>query len=588
MGSIEIIALYIGELNNIKDKLFNFSSKYRISKNRDKFKLIKINDIELIDKKQLLIGKNGAGKTTLLNALNTNKTISNFHKDILVFLKDEEYIFGIFSSNSINDYIHIEQFTNKDIISDYGPLDKLKMSNGQRWGITIDINKNNELIVTNKQYKTPNPDISMVNVNVEDLTSSDSLEIIENIISRKWNNIEEIISIPQNLQLTLSFKENLDFDDQWIDERFDYFKNTPPFMMNILNKEFHFQKATNNEKLVYIWDSKVLTYILRYFVYIGHPMDSIKKHTRELYEYKTFDEYNENFNVIMNKIEKYYYKVIKKDKKTNYNAIDNQEVQNFKAIFSQNLRVYNDIRTNFFRDDKINVNINNYNFIIDYEKTRFDLLKKLLHLEDNEYSKNFFTHYLIIQNNLQSNGTKKLIQLIMNLEKEIIKNDVILIDEIDAFLYPELSRNLIYYFYKLFEKNNIKQKQIFFTSHSPFIISDFFINQVTNLDDNFDESKYFASNFNKILSEDFIMGGLVGAYATEIISNLANFSLAEQIYIIENVSDPILSGLLKEKYIKKLINDDDDELLKEKNEKTQLYKLRKWIDNQLGDYNDKN
>src|SRR5699024_9478558 len=105
-----------------------------------------------------------------------------------------------------------------------------------------------------------------VNVNVEDLTSSDSLEIIENIISRKWNNIEEIISIPQNLQLTLSFKENLDFDDQWIDERFDYFNNTPPFMMNILNKEFHFQKATNNEKFVYIWDSKVLTYILRYFV----------------------------------------------------------------------------------------------------------------------------------------------------------------------------------------------------------------------------------------------------------------------------------------------------------------------------------
>lgn len=579
---MKIIALYIGVLNSIEDEIFNFSQEYYVEIQNKELIIKKLDNKKTIDNKILLIGKNGAGKTTLLSALNIEKRIANFHRDVIVLIEENRELFVIYSSNRPNSYCHIflDNFDKSDEIL------QRDLSSGSRIKLRVKPEKNNVLKNSDKIFETIQSKSVLIDGDYKNISKKNMVLLTKKIKEGRLNNIDELSTENHNIKLFIGFKDN---EIYWTDKMYEYFQETPPFNINIFNKEFHYYRADNYEKLIYLWDYKILSRLLLYClsgnkkskkILVHAESKNIPERISSLYQNTTFEEYNKNFKSIITNIADTL-KMLLEEKEQFYK---NNESDKVIKRFFETLIVYKSIREEL-KTTEVEYNDINHTFSLDADEKMFNYLLNLLELEDYEYSEDFFIKDIVLFNNFRSNGYKKLIYLLVSLDEKIHDHEIILIDEVDAFLYPELSRKFIYYLYQLFDKNEIRDKQMFFASHSPFIISDFFQEQVINLERVSRKSKYFASNFNKILSEDFILQGLVGEYATNIIADIEKYSMDQQLYIINNVSDPMIKGLLKEKHLSNL-----SEKVK-KNEmprdKENLYELRKWINNELGEENDR-
>lgn len=75
----ELVAIEIYENKNVKDTIFNFNKNYKISKEKEKYEIEKVNNIEYNQYSNInfscLVGKNGSGKSVVIEALGNFKNI---------------------------------------------------------------------------------------------------------------------------------------------------------------------------------------------------------------------------------------------------------------------------------------------------------------------------------------------------------------------------------------------------------------------------------------------------------------------------------------------------------------------------------
>lgn len=116
-------------------------------------------------------------------------------------------------------------------------------------------------------------------------------------------------------------------------------------------------------------------------------------------------------------------------------------------------------------------------------------------------------------------------------QKAYVKpNFILLLDEPEAYMHPELCRQFIYRMNEILSKHsNDSSIQILLTTHSPFMLSDVTSGQVIRLQADQDgycrvlpkvESSTFAAGIHSIMANDFFLNYTIGEYSRQYISGL--------------------------------------------------------------------
>lgn len=128
-----------------------------------------------------------------------------------------------------------------------------------------------------------------------------------------------------------------------------------------------------------------------------------------------------------------------------------------------------------------------------------------------------------------SDGERENLALFASLDEQISMNPhkkeyLLLFDEIERSLHPDLCRCLISDLVDFLKQYPGKQFQIIIASHSPFIASDLLKENIVCLSRNGQQSivinmseKPFAQNIHTILKSQFFLDGFIGKYATRCI-----------------------------------------------------------------------
>lgn len=118
-------------------------------------------------------------------------------------------------------------------------------------------------------------------------------------------------------------------------------------------------------------------------------------------------------------------------------------------------------------------------------------------------------------------------------KKEFIKpNFILLLDEPEAYMHPELCRQFIYRMNEILTKHSDESSiQILMTTHSPFMLSDVTSGQVIRLKADQEgychilpkeESSTFAAGIHSIMANDFFLTYTIGEYSRQYVSGLIN------------------------------------------------------------------
>lgn len=224
-------------------------------------------------------------------------------------------------------------------------------------------------------------------------------------------------------------------------------------------------------------------------------------------------------------------------------------------------------------------NLDSENKEKDNKVIEFLKLFKEYELENDEHNNSINNVFEIKFNNL-SDGERELIDVISNIfyankiskESKII---ILLFDEPDCFLHPEWSRkflSIIIDYINTFEK----YFQLILTTHSPYLISDMFPQNVFrfNRDENNNlkierlsnsSKSCFGANIYDLLNNSFFMKNSIGEFATKYIKDIIKDiykleslykedknmyeSTVEKIeFCINNIGDPVLKDNISKIY----------------------------------------
>jgi len=101
---------------------------------------------------------------------------------------------------------------------------------------------------------------------------------------------------------------------------------------------------------------------------------------------------------------------------------------------------------------------------------------------------------------------------------------MILIDEVELHLHPEWQRNFIKYINDFFQTSHVGIKfQFIIATHSPFVVSDIYNQNVIYLGDTDKGTKTFGGNIFDIFKDDFYVTNTIGAFSESVIQELSEF-----------------------------------------------------------------
>lgn len=102
-------------------------------------------------------------------------------------------------------------------------------------------------------------------------------------------------------------------------------------------------------------------------------------------------------------------------------------------------------------------------------------------------------------------------------------NKIVLMDEPEAYMHPELARQFVRRLYQAMGKNDKNTVQVIIGTHSPFMLSDVLPCEITRLDIdsetgnaiviNGSSKEYFGANIHTILADSFFLDFTIGDYA---------------------------------------------------------------------------
>ena len=140
-----------------------------------------------------------------------------------------------------------------------------------------------------------------------------------------------------------------------------------------------------------------------------------------------------------------------------------------------------------------------------------------------------FPNFFEMELHWLSSGEQENLALFSSIDEQIslnpdIKSYILLFDEIERSMHPELCRNLVQDLIKLLEQYKDKKFQIIIASHSPFIVSDLLKDNIVCIERNNNDSiiienleQTFAQNIYTMLKSQFFLDSFMGQYSTECI-----------------------------------------------------------------------
>lgn len=199
------------------------------------------------------------------------------------------------------------------------------------------------------------------------------------------------------------------------------------------------------------------------------------------------------------------------------------------------------------------------------------------------------TPFLYMNWRPQSSGEEKFIEFYSRLYYELndhkrpIKNNTdpselhVVIDEADLYLHPDWQRNWLFEFVKILEiiltklySDNAPNVYLFFSTHSPFIITDLLRDNITLLDlkensktkiKNNHKISPFGANLYDLLSDGFFLKNSIGALSEKYIEDLVRYrrgkyefkpdenrdDVKERMdFVFKSIGDPIVGSLINE------------------------------------------
>lgn len=110
---------------------------------------------------------------------------------------------------------------------------------------------------------------------------------------------------------------------------------------------------------------------------------------------------------------------------------------------------------------------------------------------------------------------------------------IILLDEPEAYMHPELARKFLSFLFQLTSKYMDKRNgsiQFVIGTHSPLLVSDLFSEEVTRLDidketgyaivNEGSDKEYFGANMHTILADGFFIDYTIGEYARKKLQDM--------------------------------------------------------------------
>lgn len=155
----------------------------------------------------------------------------------------------------------------------------------------------------------------------------------------------------------------------------------------------------------------------------------------------------------------------------------------------------------------------------------------------------------------------------MHYDDAVRPNLIVLMDEPESYMHPEMCRCFLKQLYELMDKRQQNTSlQVILTTHSPFMLSDVLANQVVKMD--IDEQGFcrisqdskptFAANVHSIMADSFFLDYTIGEYAREFLTEKFSM-LKEFVQRKEAISDNERNEVLN---LKKFVANIGDDLIR--------------------------
>lgn len=309
--------------------------------------------------------------------------------------------------------------------------------------------------------------------------------------------------------------------------------------------------------------------------FVGYFYNNLKNSENDIDDRKIMELLSEKKakSITLNSYIKYYYDIVKI---ISSNYLDKEigvyVTECFKS-FAKQLSKYKKID---FKDNYISLEIS--------KNIKINNLLELISIsiDEKEAFNNFFNKYSI--ENL-SDGESAYLGFYASLYEQITRltpekeKYIILLDEPETRMHPELTRNFIndlILFLKDLNDGN-KMFQIIISTHSPFILSDIPPNNIIYLEKDimgFSKSvkgkfSTFGGNIHNLLKDGFFMDSTMGEYATNKIkdtisfinkSNVEDVTLEQKdeiLYVINSIGEPLIKNRIMKMFNDKFKSDYD-------------------------------
>lgn len=127
-------------------------------------------------------------------------------------------------------------------------------------------------------------------------------------------------------------------------------------------------------------------------------------------------------------------------------------------------------------------------------------------------------------------GMEEYMKMSFSGGKRMKRDKIVLLDEPEAYMHPELARQFIAKLYEITERyTDASTLQVIIGTHSPFMMSDVLPDEITRLDIDSDtgnaivrngsDKEYFGANIHAILADSFFLTSTIGEYSRRYLQN---------------------------------------------------------------------
>ncbi len=597
--------LWIEKFKNIENKGVSFSNRFNIyvtlSADKNVF-FLKVEDLpekmpidffgDKISNISVIAGKNGSGKSSLLNLIHGELPWNGNHLHIyyddknntLYYVASAEVLIENSSTSKIkrlflNDSHQIPSITKSRLVMEARQASKLIKCNLDYSPVFSEMTFDDHLgeFIDYIFYDEENKVIK-----TEGFKNANSLMISQVLELLFSYNLKESLGFNIPISINLVVVE-YDLDKLFKLPEIEIVNNEnliDPFIyksLRIYEEKLRNIEEKNKDYLV----CYLTTYFLRYLTYqsaLKKGKWNIDDYIQYLQEKECFKNSSEIFNVYIEKIlhiQEKYRGIVEKFSNETLDTMQrtvksfNEIIQLIETIDEYSLHYYGD--PNRFQ---ISYNISNISNISFNDNRILILLMNMFN--GVSIASSLLSDISFVDWHGMSEGEFNLLKTFSKIfvfrNRIFSKNTVydtllIMIDEPDSSLHPELARRFVDYLISMtnliFKNDNI-QIQYIITTHSPFVISDIpnlnciFLNKsiegkmiIEKL-----ENATFASNLISLLSNSFFMKNSIGQFASRRINDIIEIGLKNNTissnefelinYVINQVGDPIIQATLKD------------------------------------------